>query len=178
MITWQIIHNENHLLSDEVVEIAQSFTGNSLSVTITASEYKGNQQIIGWLHLYSGFTEKRYALFTFDEVIALVLPEADRLEFRPTKYLADKYGLKIAIATVDNGGNANNASVSIPAIILGLPDRVASLEGVAPPNFTSQFDGIDNRLDILESIPVNNSIVSPTLGLTGNATAKFATPAK
>lgn len=132
MVIWSILHDDTHDLRDAVIDIAQGFTGNALSITLGTKEYADNREILGWLHQYSGLAVKRYPIFTADEVLSLIVPFTDSLQFFPSRFLSRVFTLKIAYANIANGAPNGNASTSIPAIILGLPDRVTAIEAIPP----------------------------------------------
>jgi len=137
MIAWTVIHDDTHSLNFGEVVIQQGFTANALSITLNTKEYDDNREILGWLHQISGGVIKRYPIFTGDEVLSLIVPITDSLKFFPTRYLSQFYDLRIAYTNIVNGNSNAGVSSSIPAIILGLPDRVTTLESIPLVSLTA-----------------------------------------
>lgn len=127
-INWTQLYLDTHQFNEGAIAIASSFVGNVLAIAATTKpEYAESKQIIGYVFQDSGVARKGYALYSGKDILLLALPETSGLTFFPTNYLSDSYTLDISYASVGNILESNTAP--IPDLILGLPVKVANLEG-------------------------------------------------
>lgn len=162
MLTFTSLHNQPHLFSEGLIEINTPFTGNVLSIQLTAKPNIPLGIPLGYIYQYKGDAIGSYAIYSQSDVIDLTLPETDKIVFIPTSYLLSEYTLNLEYATVGNVITNPNAT-PLPESITDLPITVSGIQ--------SDITNLSSRVDTIESDI--QGMVSPTWDNLANKPSSF-----